>query len=94
MQAFYEGWRVVQAFLAADARLPKEVALPSPVHREVARILTERRNYPVLEVIEALAAFAQPELLDTEDTQVEMQNLEGQTATDIFIAPISLPLKI
>jgi hypothetical protein len=30
MQVFYEGWRIVQAFIEADAQVPKEVSLPSP----------------------------------------------------------------
>jgi hypothetical protein len=33
MQTFYEGWRIVQAFIDADANLPKEVTLPCPTHR-------------------------------------------------------------
>jgi hypothetical protein len=93
MQIFYEGWRIVQAFLTADAKVPKEVLLPRPVDREVAKILAERRDFPVLEVIDAIAAFGQPELLHTDDTQVEMQNLEGHAATDTLVAPISLSVK-
>lgn len=89
MQVFYEGWRIVQAFLEADAKVPKEVLLPSPAHREVARILAERREFPVIDVIDAIAAFAQPELLDTEDSEVEMQVLSGQSTTDTVVAPIS-----
>lgn len=50
MQIFYEGWRVVRAFMAAQAPVPKEAALPSPVEREVARILYQGREYPVLRV--------------------------------------------
>ena len=53
MQKFYEAWRVVSAFLHADAQIPAPVALPSPVECEVARVLVERREYPVREVIEA-----------------------------------------
>jgi hypothetical protein len=45
MQAFYEAWRIVQAFIQADAQVPKEVSLPRPADREVARILAERREY-------------------------------------------------
>lgn len=44
MQVFYEGWRIVQAFIAADAKVPSEVALPGPHEREVARILEQRRD--------------------------------------------------
>jgi len=28
MEAFYRGWGIVQQFIAADAQLPREVALP------------------------------------------------------------------
>jgi hypothetical protein len=89
MQAFYEGWRIVQAFIQADARIPREVALPRPVDREVTRILQERREFPVIDVVEVLAAFGQPELLVTDDKQVGIQDLKGQTATDMLVAPLS-----
>ena len=65
MQTFYQGWVVVQQFLHADAKVPKEVFLPRPPDRQVARFLEERREYPVVEVIDALGPLAQPELLDS-----------------------------
>jgi hypothetical protein len=58
MQVFYEGWRVVQAFLSADAQLPRESLLPRPVDREICRTLQERRDFPVVDVVEALGVFA------------------------------------
>jgi len=67
MEVFYNGWQVVQQFIAADARVPREVALPRPPQRQVARYLAERREYPVRDVIEALAPLSQPELLDTRE---------------------------
>jgi len=57
MQTFYECWRIIQAFLEADATVPREVSLPNPAHREVARILAERREFTVLEVIDAIRVF-------------------------------------
>lgn len=89
MQIFYEGWRIVQAFIQADAKVPKEVVLPRPIDREVAKILAERRDYAAIDVIEALAVFSQPELLVTDDKQVGFQTLQGQTATNMLVAPIS-----
>src|SRR5262249_15404904 len=50
MQIFYEAWRIVQAFIDADAQVPKEIVLPKPTDREVARILEERRAFSVVEV--------------------------------------------
>jgi hypothetical protein len=65
MQVFYEGWRIVQALCETDFKMPREVDIPDPAHREVARIFVERRDFPVMEVIEATRKFAQPELLTT-----------------------------
>jgi hypothetical protein len=89
MQTFYEGWRIVQAFIDADGHMPKEAALPRPAHREVARILVERRDFPVVEVVEAIVSFGQPGLLVTEDRQVGTTTLKGQANTDLVIAPLS-----
>lgn len=88
MQVFYEAWRIVQAFIDADAKVPKEIMLPRPVDREVAKILAERREFPVLEVVEAIGVFSQPELLATNDTQVGLQTLKGSTQTDMVLAPM------
>jgi len=89
MEVFYVGWRIVQAFIEADARIPKEVSLPRPVDREVAKILAERRDFPVIEVIDAISVFGQPQLLTTDDKQVGLQTLKGNPATDTLVAPLS-----
>jgi hypothetical protein len=65
MQVFYEGWRIVQALCESDFQMPREVDIPAPAHREVARIFVERRAFPVSEVIAATRKFAQPGLLTT-----------------------------
>lgn len=88
MQIFYEGWRIVQAFISADANIPREVMLPSPAEREVARILFQRREFGVLEVIDAISAFGQPELLSTTNRQAEMLSLQGDPQTDLLVAPM------
>lgn len=89
MQAFYEGWRIVQAFLASDAKLPAERRLPRPVDREICRMLEERREYPAVEVIEDLRIFGQPELLKTVVGEVARQDLKGETDTSVLVAPLS-----
>ena len=80
----------MQAFINADAHVPKEVTLPRPVDREVARILKERRSYPVVEVVEAIEIFGQPELLATNARQVGLQTLKGQPQTEMVVAPLPL----
>jgi hypothetical protein len=89
MQVFYEGWRIVQAFIASDAKTPKEAVLPRPVDREICRILEERRDFPEVDVIDALRIFAQPELLETQAETVSLQNVRGDTETDTLVAPVS-----
>ena len=91
VEAFYLGWEVVTAFMAADAQLPKEVALPRPAARTVARYLADRREFTVLEVVEALATLAQPELLRTQTESAGIV-LSGGTSdlvtTGAVVAPI------
>ena len=90
MELFYHAWGIVQQFMAADAQVPREVALPAPTHRVVASILAARRNFPVLDVIEALRPLAQPELLQT-DEEDQGRELIGTEApiVDTLIAPVS-----
>jgi hypothetical protein len=70
MEVFYEGWQIVQALCASDFKMPREVDLPNAIHRQVARVYVERREFKVLEVYEATAKFAQPHLLDTKTEKV------------------------
>ena len=89
MQIFYEGWRLIQAFLEADAKVPKEVLLPRPIDREVCRLLEERRDFPTVEVIDAIKRFGQPELLVTETENVSIHNYSGSAETHTLVAPLS-----
>jgi hypothetical protein len=91
MQVFYQGWGVVQQFVAADAQIPREVALPNPVDRQVARYLFERREHPVVDVLQALVPLAQPELLRTEEqnpTLVNRREDEHDIETGAVVAPL------
>jgi hypothetical protein len=80
MQVFYEGWQIVETFLAADGHVPAEVALPRPASRQVARMLEDRREFPVLEVVAALEPLAQPELLATEEQQADVELTRGEVS--------------
>ena len=90
MQCFYEAWRIVQAFLDADAKMPREVDLPVVTHREVCRILVERRKYPVLDVVDAIEKFGQRKLIDHQSKTIGKTDLRGSTDTDMVVAPVSL----
>lgn len=92
MEVFYEGWGVVQQFIAADAELPKEVALPRQAERQVARSLVDRRDFTVLEVIEALAPLAQPGLLRTRQQDASIVSRREQPVepkTGAVVAPFA-----
>ena len=65
MQIFYEGWRIVQALCERDFNMPREIDIPNPTHREVARAFVERRDFPVADVIKATREFAQSDLVVT-----------------------------
>lgn len=89
VETFYKGWELIKFFLDADAKLPREAALPRPPTRQVARMLEERREFPVIDVVEALSAVAQPELLDTEASEAVVTRYRGQQQLQMAIAPQS-----
>lgn len=90
MQKFHEGLRIVQTLVAKDFREPTAAELPNPIHREVARIYAERRDFAIPEVLAATNAFAQPELLlpaqETVTTDSLGSDIDPQTST--MIGPI------
>lgn len=90
MEIFYQGWAIVRQFISADAILPKEVNLPKPADRQVCRFLEERREFPVLDVLEALKLLAQPHLLENETEDANVFYRKGDVSTTkAVIAPIS-----
>jgi hypothetical protein len=48
-----------------------------------------RREFSVVDVVDAIRVFGQPELIETSDKQVDMETLKGQPATDMLVAPLS-----
>jgi hypothetical protein len=90
MELFYTGWRIVQQFIQADAKVPAPVALPAPADRQVARELEMRRNFPVIEVVAALKAQSQPDLLSAAERHVNSTTeREAETIlNDLVIAPV------
>jgi hypothetical protein len=92
MEIFYSGWQIIQQFIAADAKVPREVALPRQIDRQVARLLDDRREFNVLDVIEVLGTLSQPELLVTEARPAELvSRREGTVAveTGAVVAPLA-----
>lgn len=82
MELFYEGWRLVQSLCAADFKMPSDAAVPSPLLREVARVYIQRRDFPLGEVLEATAPFAQPHLLETTTESVASTSFQADVQPD------------
>jgi len=93
MEVFYQGWGVVQQFVAADAEVPGEVNLPRQAERQVAKYLADRREFPVVEVIGALQPLAQPELLRTQQQDaalVSRRESSPEVETGAVVVPIAM----
>lgn len=91
MELFYSAWRIVQQFIAADAQIPREDALPLPHERQIARELQMRRDSTILRAIEILEPQAQPGLLQsTEAAAVITTEREAGAAVvaESVLAPV------
>ncbi len=87
MEVFYVSWSIVMQFLGADASMPRESHLPIPFHRQVASELVSRRNFPVVEVIDALRPIAQPHLLYNANVTVPVDVEGAEKTPDTLISP-------
>lgn len=83
MEVFWCAWETVLQVLASDCKMPKPAMLPRPAQREVARLLTDRREFPVLDVIDALDPLSQPYLLQTRPEQLELDLFRQGIDTEI-----------
>jgi hypothetical protein len=91
MELFYTGWRIVQQFISADAKVPPPVALPAPADRQVARELEMRRDFPIVDVIRALEAQSQNDLLSATEKSVEVATERdgSPVLNDLIISPVA-----
>jgi len=91
MELFYTGWRIVQQFIQADAKVPAAVALPAPADRQVARELEMRRDFPVIDVIAALEAQSQVDLLNSKEKNVDSatEREANNMLNDLLLAPVA-----
>ena len=96
MEVFWCAWETVVQVLAADAKMPKPAALPRPPQREVARLLADRRDFSVVEVIGVLDAMAQPYLLQTRPEQLELDLFRPGLDTQVnsLISPFARKIEL
>jgi hypothetical protein len=89
MQVFYTAWRIVAQVMEYRCKMPKESAIPDPLERQIAKELVDRAPYPVLEVIDALKAQAQPHLLDTTS---RIADIDSKTEVDAEVTAVVAPI--
>jgi hypothetical protein len=91
MELFYTGWRIVQQFIYADAKVPSPVNLPTPADRQVAKELEIRREFPVMDVVAALEPQSQRDLLNPVEKQVNatIERDADNILNDLVVAPVA-----
>lgn len=91
MELFYTSWAIIQQFIAADAFLPKEVALPNPADRQAVRELVSRRDFPIVDVIDALEPLSQPNLTKQTKLNISLSIAkDGESQlNNAIIAPVA-----
>ncbi|MEK6709629.1 MAG: hypothetical protein AABZ64_03540 [Nitrospinota bacterium] len=65
MELFYKAFNLVRAFLKADGEVPSPVYLPDAEDRFLCRELSQRKKFPVTQVLPALRDISQENLLVT-----------------------------
>ncbi len=90
MELFYTAWFIVQQFIGADAQMPKEVALPLPADRQAVSELVKRRDYPIVDVVEALKPLSQLGLTEkkTIDTESSVTKNGESLLNSLIITPV------
>ena len=91
MELFYTSWGIIQQFIAADAQMPKEVYLPTPADRQTVRELVSRREFPIMDVVDALEPLSQPNLTEQDQQGISLSvTKEGEAQlNNAIIAPIA-----
>lgn len=91
MELFYTSWAIVQQFIAADAYMPREVSLPIPADRQAARELVTRREFPILDVVDALEPLSQANLTQKTVKSIDLSvEKEGESQlNDTILAPVA-----
>lgn len=91
MELFYTSWGIVQQFIAADAQMPREVSLPVPADRQAVKELVARREFPIVDVVDALEPLAQPNLTEQVNQTVDLVTAkEGESIlNNAIIAPVT-----
>lgn len=74
MQLFGAAFQIVKHVIASHGRMPSPVALVYYHDQEVAKWLTDRARYPLAEILRALEAIKQPDLLGQTHQEIADQD--------------------
>ena len=67
MQLFGATFQIIKQLVASNGRKPSPVALVYEDDQEVAKWLSDRRRFPLMDVLDALEAIKQPDLLTLDE---------------------------
>ena len=92
MEVFYAGFRVVQVLCSTSFRTPKPVDLPDSTQRAAAAVFVERREFSVVDVLQATEKFGQPHLLEPHPIRVDGVTIldSAPSTTTTFISPVPM----
>lgn len=95
MELFYTSWGIIQQFITADAEMPREVNLPMPADRQAVKELVSRRDFPVVDVIEALEPLSQADLIISTKKEIsaDATNGDDHMLNNAIIAPVATLIK-
>ncbi len=85
MELFYSSFFTVKQLLIADSRVPKPVALPNAADRFVAQLFEDRREFYVIDIIEAMYPMGQIDLTDE-----SVVGANGETTPLDAVAPVPI----
>lgn len=96
-ELYYKSFFLVRAFLKADADVPTRAQLPDAEDRFITEQLKSRRQFPALDVVEAIRSMSQESLLQTRHVEsveasavLAAEGLEEASARDADASAVSL----
>jgi hypothetical protein len=88
MELFGQAFQIVRQLIAARARQPSRVALTRGDDQAVAKWLSERSKFPVMDIIDALQPIMQPDVLSDDEVmfQAYLDVMAGRALPEDFVA--------
>ena len=90
MESFLTAVQAIKFFFHRDARMPTEGEIPNSAARRMVRELYDRREVPVVELIDILGVIAQPGLLRREQSELSSDVYRPSDDNDVegMLSPV------